>query len=127
MEMRTWATKLVVEPSPSSPIREWLQDKLDQCGFDGNLTSRCVFSIIDRRQCSSPGLRIELCPSTESMFNCAMEGRHLSSMAIHNRSGLSGRRLSDGVDYGQVTEVMEILRLMASPEVTRKMHFSDLE
>jgi len=123
MEMRTWATKLVVEPSPSSPIREWLQDKLDQCGFDGNLTSRYVFSIIDRRQCSSPGLRIELCPSNESVFDCAMEGRHLSSMTLHNRSSLSGRRLGNvldcHVDYGQVTEVMEVLRLMASPEVKK--------
>jgi pentatricopeptide repeat protein len=118
MEMRTWATRFVVEPSPTSPIREWLQDKLEQCGFDGSLTSRCVLSIIDRNQCSSPGYRIGLCP-TEPVFDCDMDGRSLNSIAVHSSS--SGRRPNcfvDGcVDYGQVTEVMEVLRLMLSPEV----------
>jgi hypothetical protein len=120
--MRTWATKLVVEPSRTSPIREWLQDQLDQCGFDGNLTSRYVFSLIDHKQSSSPALRIGLC-QTGSVFSAEMDGcgRQLSSMAVHNRSCFSGRRsnsvASDNVDHDQESEVMEVLRMMASPEV----------
>lgn len=122
MEMRTWATKLVVEPSRTSPIREWLQDRLDQCGLDGNLTSRYVFSIIDHKQYGSPALRIGLC-QTGSAFSGGMDGcsRQLSSVAVHN-SCLSGRRsnnvVSDNADLDQEVEVMEILRMMASREVS---------
>jgi len=110
-------TRLVVEPVHSSPIRDWLSLELEQCGFDGSYTSRCVFNIVDRQADAGP--RIGSCP-TMSLWaweeaDCAPRP---SSAAMSEVGRSSRRSWNDFSDEDLKKEaVIDLLRLMVSAEV----------
>jgi len=110
-------TRLVVEPAHSSLIHDWLSSELEQCGFDGSYTSRCVFNIVDRQADSGP--RIGSCP-TMSVWawdeaTCAPR----PSSAAMSEVGRSGRRSWNSCSDEELKRdaVIDLLRLMVSSEV----------
>jgi len=120
-------TRLVVEPSHSSPIHDWLSSELEQCGFDGNYTSRCVFNIVDRQTDSGP--RIGSCPTMSLWaWDEADCGAPRPSSAAMSEVGRSGRRSWNSSSDEELKKeaVIDLLRLMVSTEVCMTFHVSDL-
>jgi len=112
-------TRLLVEPTRTSPIHEWLSSELEQCGFDGNYTSRCVFNIVDRQTESGP--RIGSCP-TMSLWawddaDCSARPSSVT-MSDVGRSGQRRSSWNSSSDEQLKKEaVIDLLRLMVSFEV----------
>jgi len=115
-------TRLVVEPTRSSLMHDWLSSELEQCGFDGNYTSRCIFNIVDRQADSGP--RIGSCP-TMSLWawdeaDCAP--RPSSATTPEVRSGRRSWSASSDEELKREA-VIDLLRLMVSTEVCRSVVF----
>jgi len=120
--MRSLMTRLVVEPTRSSLMHDWLSSELEQCGFDGNYTSRCIFNIVDRQADSGP--RIGSCP-TMSLWawdeaDCAP--RPSSATTPEVRSGRRSWSASSDEELKREA-VIDLLRLMVSTEVCRSVVF----
>jgi len=112
-------TRLVVDPTRrSSPIRDWLSSELDQCGFDGSYTSRCVFNIVDRQVDSGP--RIGSCPTMSLWAWDESDSAPRPSSAAMSEVGRTSRwSWSNSSDEELKKEaVIDLLRLMVSTEVT---------
>lgn len=111
-------TRLLVEPARSSPIHDWLSSELEQCGFDGNYTSRCVFNIVDR-QTDSEGPRIGSCPTMSLWAWDQSECAPRPSSAALSEVGSSSRHSWNGSSDEDVKKeaVVDLLRLMVSTEV----------
>jgi len=120
--MRSLMTRLVVEPTRSSLIHDWLSSELEQCGFDGNYTSRCVFNIVDRQVQSGP--RIGSCPTMSLWAWDEADCAPRPSSAAMSEVGRSGRRSWNGSSDEELKReaIIDLLRLMVSTEVC--LHFS---
>jgi len=110
-------TRLVVEPTCSSPIHDWLSSELEQCGFDGSYTSRCVFNIIDRQSDSGP--RIGSCPTMSLWSWDETDYAPRPSSAAMSEVGRGGRRSWNSSSDEELKKeaVIDLLRLMVSSEV----------
>jgi len=116
-KMRSLTTRLVVDPARSSPIHDWLSSELEQCGFDGSYTSRCVFNIVDRHVDSGP--RIGSCPTMSLWSWDEADITPRPSSAAMSDVGRSGRRSWNGSSDEELKKeaVIDLLRLMVSTEV----------
>ena len=116
--MRSLTTRLVVDPTcRSSPIHDWLSSELDQYGFDGRYTSRCVFNIVDRQVDSGP--RIGSCPTMSLWAWDEADATQRPSSAAMSEVGRTGRRSwNNSTDEELKKEaIIDLLRLMVSTEV----------
>jgi len=120
--MRSLMTRLVVEPTRSSLIHDWLSSELEQYGFDGSYTSRCVFNIVDRRSDSGP--RIGSCPTMSLWAWDEADCVPRPSSATTPEVGRNGRRswsVSSDEDLKREA-IIDLLRLMVSAEVCIFVH-----
>jgi len=110
-------TRLVVDPARASPIHDWLSSELEQCGFDGSYTSRCVFNIVDRHV--DPGPRIGSCPTMSLWAWDEADCTPRPSSAAMLEVGRNGRRSWNSSSDEELKKeaVIDLLHLMVSTEV----------